>query len=142
MSNIRLKYTYRNDYNYKNSNEVVLTNKVNWPIEDIESKLAREIDFDNFYPELIGLPSISPISNPFIDPSVTDADHPVHEDLCIEETDEDNTIDLDVAGMIVRVNEYDERELDLAEEAREYYFSNHRRVLKEIKRLQALIENK
>ena len=59
MEYVEFSYKYIDGDYFKSDCSVILTNVMGIPIEDIESALARAIDFEEFVPKLIKLPSVS-----------------------------------------------------------------------------------
>jgi len=95
--NIKFSYQYRDGANYKNHHEVIFSNKIELPIEEIKTRiLNRLISTEFFYADQFGLPDLH------FDKWDNEIDHLWHEFIDVEETNEMNTYG-DVSDFLIMI---------------------------------------
>ena len=98
MPNIQLNYLYRDYANYKNHGEAIFSNPDNLNLEHIEATLSDNLmDGEWFYASRWGLKDLH------FDKYDDKNDHPYHEYMCIELTDDGS------ATLTMTINEFLER---------------------------------
>ena len=98
MANIKLKYRYRDYANYKNNGEAIFANPQQFSLEQIDATIRiRLLDGEYFYASQWGLPDLH------FEKYDDENDHPFHEYLGIEITDEAVTEEITLTEFLERV---------------------------------------
>ena len=98
MSNIKLNYRYRDYANYKNNGEAVFTNPDKFSLEQIEATLRTYLlDDEYFYASRWGLKDLH------FEKYDDENDHPYHELLEVELTEETATEPESITELLKRV---------------------------------------
>ncbi|MEI7526630.1 MAG: hypothetical protein WCJ95_19945 [Mariniphaga sp.] len=98
-NNIKFNYLYRDAGNYKESNEIIFSNRYSETIDKIEILISENlIEGEFFLPEQWEIPRLS-FSNfsPYLD-------HDYHEFVSVETTDEEVTESIDLSTFLIRIS--------------------------------------
>lgn len=140
--NIKVSYRYTDNFDCTNDEELVISNRMGLPLEEILAAVDRVIDRSYFLPEPLGLPSISPITNPYMPLPEGISDHAHHENLELSETNDEVDGVLDVWELLVKVKRFDDvAEMELMRETRDYLYRCYKQIDQQITHIESLEED-